>query len=79
MSLLQSVKQRVVATAQRSALLAAGVGLLLATASVVYGVTNDDLLTALGAGLLVPSIVLLYVIGTHGQDVDVGSTRQQTN
>ena len=73
---LQSIQQRVLATLQRSTLLAASVGILLATASVVYGITNDDLLTALGAGLLVPSIVLLYAIGTRGHDVEFGSTPQ---
>ena len=79
MSSLQSTKQRVMAILQRSTLLAASVGFLLATASVVYGITNDDLLTALGAGLLIPSIVLLYAIGTRDHDVELGSTPQQTN
>jgi ACR3 family arsenite efflux pump ArsB len=64
---------------QQSTYVAATVALAIATASVVYGLTNDDILTALGALLLVPSIILLYSIANRQQDVEFSSRQQQTN
>ena len=79
MSSVHSLKQRVLSAIQQSTYVAATVALAIATASVVYGLTNDDILTALGALLLVPSIILLYSIANRQQDVEFSSRQQQTN
>jgi len=42
-----------------SALFTAGI----ATTAIVYGLLTDDMVTALGALLLVPSAILLFAIG----------------
>jgi len=79
MSSLQSVTQRVSTALQRSSYLAATVAVVIAAASVGYGLTNNDLLTALGALLIVPSIVLLYEIGSRERSGEFDGTRRQTN
>jgi hypothetical protein len=79
MSSVQLLKQRVLSAIQQTTYVAATVALTIATASVVYGLTNDDILTALGALLLVPSIILLYSIANRQADVEFNSTQQQTN
>lgn len=76
MPALESAKRRVVDTLRQPTYLAAAVAVFIAAASVGYGLTNDDLLTALGAFLILPSIVLLYRIGSRG-DVDVKTGRQR--
>jgi hypothetical protein len=60
-------------------LLAATVAAVIAAASIGYGLTNDDLLTALGALLIVPSIVLLYEIGSRDRSAEFDGTRRRTN
>jgi len=79
MSSLQSVTRKLSTALQRSSYLAATVAVAIAVASVGYGVTNDDLLTALGALLIVPSIVLLYEIGSRNRSAEFDGTRRQTN
>jgi len=79
MSSLQSVIQHLSTLLQRSSYLAATVAVVIAAASVGYGLTNDDLLTALGALLIVPSIVLLYKIGSRDRSGEFYGTRHRTN
>jgi len=79
MSSLQSVIQHLSTLLQRSSYLAATVAVVIAAASVGYGLTNDDLLTALGALLIVPSIVLLYKIGSRDRSGEFDGTRGRTN
>ena len=74
---LDSMARRVVETLRQPTYLAAAAAVLIAAASVGYGLTNNDLLTALGAFLIVPSIVLLYRIGSRSDvEVDAGRRRQ---
>jgi len=40
----------------------------IATAAIVYGLRADDMVTALGALLLVPSAVLLFAIGLRREN-----------
>jgi len=79
MSSLQTVTQRASTALQRSSYLAATVAVAIAAASVGYGLTNNDLLTALGALLIVPSIVLLYEIGSRERSAELDATQRQTN
>jgi len=79
MSSLQTVTQRASTVLQRSSYLAATVAVAIAAASVGYGLTNNDLLTALGALLIVPSIVLLYEIGSRERSAELDATQRQTN
>ena len=46
------------------ALFAAGI----ATAAILYGVATDDMVTTLGALLLMPSVVLLFAIGLRREN-----------
>lgn len=78
MSPLQSEIQQLSTALQRSSYLAATVAVAIAAASVGYGLTNNDLLTALGALLIVPSIVLLYEIGSR-ENTEFDGTRRGTN
>jgi len=79
MSSLQTVTQLASTALQRSSYLAATVAVAIAAASVGYGLTNNDLLTALGALLIVPSIVLLYEIGSRDRSAELDATQRQTN
>ena len=40
----------------------------IATVAIVYGLATDDMVTALGALLLVPSAVLLFAIGLRREN-----------
>jgi len=40
----------------------------IATTAIVYGLTTDDMVTALGALLLVPSAILLFGIGLRREN-----------
>ena len=73
---LDSMGRRVVETLRQPTNIAAAAAVVVAVASVGYGLTNDDLLTALGAFLIVPSIVLLYLIANQS-DVEVDTDRQR--
>mgnify|MGYP006273383989 CR=1 FL=1 len=73
---LDSMARRVVETLRQPTYLAAAAAVLIAAASVGYGLTNNDLLTALGAFLIVPSIVLLYRIASQS-DVEVETGRRK--
>lgn len=76
MPALESARRRVVDTLRQPTYLAAAAAVFIAAASVTYGLTNDDLLTALGAFLILPSIVLLYRIGSRN-DVEIEAGRQR--
>jgi hypothetical protein len=52
--------------------LGAGAVFVLAAVAVVYGVANDDTVTALGALLLLPAALLLAGIGLSGPNTDQG-------
>ena len=71
-----SMARRVAEPLRQPTYLAAAAAVLIAVASVAYGLTNDDLLTALGAFLIAPSIVLLYRIANRS-DVDVETGRRK--
>ncbi|WP_253736750.1 hypothetical protein [Halohasta salina] len=73
---VDSMVRRVTESLRQPTYLAAVAAVLVAVASVTYGLANDDLLTALGALLIVPSIVLLYRIGSQG-DVEVDAERRR--
>ena len=49
----------------------------IATAAIVVGLLTDDMVTALGALLLVPSAVLLFAIGLRRENTALPG--QQTN
>ena len=49
----------------------------IATAAIAYGLLTDDMVTALGALLLVPSAILLFAIGL-GQE-NTARPDQRTN
>ncbi|MFC7132444.1 MULTISPECIES: hypothetical protein [Salinibaculum] len=48
--------------------LGAAAMLLLATVAIVYGLTNQDTVTAVGALLLVPAAVLLAALGLSDRE-----------
>jgi len=65
MSLRSELKRRVLGCRIcLPALLAASI----ATSGVVYGLLTDDMVTALGALLLVPSAILLFAIGLRREN-----------
>ncbi|MFC6875334.1 hypothetical protein [Halobellus marinus] len=67
---LRDVFDRRIAPALRCRLCVPAVlALLVATAGIAYGVTNDDIVTALGATLFVPSAVILFGIGLRRSGV----------
>jgi uncharacterized membrane protein len=47
----------------------------IATAAIVYGLVTDDMVTALGALLLVPSAVLLFAIGLKHENAAIADDR----
>jgi hypothetical protein len=47
----------------------------IATAAIVYGLATDDMVTALGALLLVPSAVLLFAIGLGQENAAITDGR----
>jgi len=56
----------------------AGTALLIAAAGVWYGLTHDDVVTALGALLFVPSAVLLFGVAAR-RNADVWPPRSRGN
>lgn len=49
----------------------------IATTAIVYGTATDDMVTALGALLLVPSAILLFAIGLRRENTALSD--RQTN
>ena len=47
----------------------------IATAAIVFGLLTDDMVTALGALLLVPSAVLLFGIGLRRENTALSDRR----
>ena len=77
MASLDSMAGHIVEQLRQPTYIAVVAAVLVAAVSVGYGLTNNDLLTALGAGLIVPSIVLLYAIATRSDiETDVDRQRQ---
>jgi len=56
----------------------AGAALFIAAAGVWYGLTHDDVVTALGALLFVPSAVLLFGVAVR-RNADVRPPRSRGN
>lgn len=79
MSPLDSMPRRVVEPLRNPTNIAVVAAVLVAALSVGYGLTNNDLLTAIGAGLIVPSIVLLYEIGNRDRNAELDTNRRGTN
>jgi hypothetical protein len=48
----------------------------IATTAIIYGLLTDDMVTALGALLLVPSAVLLFAIGLRRENAALPDRRQ---
>jgi hypothetical protein len=73
MSLRTAVKRRILGCRLcLPALFTAGI----ATAAIVVGLLTDDMVTALGALLLVPSAILLFAIGLRRENTAL-SDRQR--
>jgi len=47
----------------------------IATAAIAYGLRTDDMVTALGALLLIPSAILLFAIGLRRENTAVKDRR----
>ena len=72
MSLRTAVKRRVLGCRLcLPALFTAGI----ATTAIVLGLLTDDMVTALGALLLVPSAVLLFAIGLRRENTALSDQR----
>jgi len=48
----------------------------IATAAISYGLATDDMVTALGALLLVPSAILLFGIGLRRENAALSDSRR---
>ena len=72
MSLRHTVKRRLLGCRICvPALFTAGI----ATAAIVFGLLTDDMVTALGALLLVPSAILLFAIGLRRENTALSDRR----
>lgn len=72
MSLRRKLKRRVLGCRLcLPALFTAGI----ATAAIVFGLLTDDMVTALGALLLVPSAILLFAIGLRRENTALPDRR----
>ena len=65
MRVLGVIRRRIVAALRCRLCLPAAVALAIATAGVGYGVLYDDIVTALGASLFVPSAAILFGIASR--------------
>ncbi|QCC48465.1 hypothetical protein [Halobellus limi] len=65
MRVLGVIRRRTAAILRCRLCFPAVVALAIATAGIAYGVTNDDIVTALGASLFVPSAAILFGIASR--------------